>query len=38
VVAGLTYVLMFGANGWLGPWLQAHDIQIILNPAVTLPP
>lgn len=29
VVAGLTYVLMFGANGWLGPWLQAHDIQII---------
>jgi sulfate transport system permease protein len=29
VVAGLTYVLMFGANGWMGPWLQAHDIHII---------
>ena len=29
VVAGLTYVLMFGANGWFGPWLQAHDIKII---------
>lgn len=29
VVAGLIYVLMFGAQGWVGPWLQAHDIQII---------
>jgi len=29
VVAGLIYVLIFGAQGWLGPWLQAHDIQII---------
>ena len=29
VVAGLVYVLMFGANGWIGPWLQAHDIKII---------
>ncbi|RID99041.1 sulfate ABC transporter permease subunit CysW [Simplicispira hankyongi] len=29
VVAGLTYVLIFGANGWLGPWLAAHDIKII---------
>ncbi|MCW5321687.1 sulfate ABC transporter permease subunit CysW [Verminephrobacter aporrectodeae subsp. tuberculatae] len=29
VVAGLVYVLVFGAQGWLGPWLQAHDIQII---------
>jgi sulfate transport system permease protein len=29
VVAGLVYVLMFGAQGWLGPWLQAHDIKII---------
>ena len=25
VVAGLIYVLVFGAQGWLGPWLQAHD-------------
>ena len=29
VVVGLIYVLLFGANGWLGPWLQAHDIKII---------
>jgi len=29
VVAGLMYVLVFGANGWLGPWLDAHDIKII---------
>jgi sulfate transport system permease protein len=29
VVAGLMYVLVFGANGWFGPWLQAHDIKII---------
>lgn len=29
VVAGLMYVLVFGANGWLGPWLAEHDIQII---------
>jgi sulfate/thiosulfate transport system permease protein len=29
VVAGLIYVLMFGAQGWLGPWLAAHDIKII---------
>jgi sulfate transport system permease protein len=29
VIAGLIYVLLFGANGWLGPWLSAHDIRII---------
>ena len=29
VIAGLIYVLMFGAQGWFGPWLQAHDIQIL---------
>ncbi len=29
VVAGLMYVLVFGAQGWLGPWLAAHDIKII---------
>jgi sulfate/thiosulfate transport system permease protein len=29
VIAGLIYVLLFGANGWLGPWLAAHDIKII---------
>ena len=29
VVAGLMYVLVFGANGWFGPWLQANDIKVI---------
>ena len=29
VISGLVYVLLFGAHGWLGPWLRAHDIQII---------
>jgi sulfate transport system permease protein len=29
VVAGLIYVLIFGAQGWFGPWLQAHDIKVV---------
>jgi sulfate transport system permease protein len=29
VIAGLIYVLMFGAQGWFGPWLQEHDVKII---------
>ncbi len=29
VVAGLIYILMFGAQGWFGPWLAAHDIKIV---------
>jgi sulfate transport system permease protein len=29
VISGLIYVLMFGARGWFGPWLQAHDVKII---------
>jgi sulfate transport system permease protein len=29
VVSGLVYVLLFGAHGWFGPWLQAHDIKLI---------
>ena len=29
VIAGLIYVLLFGAQGWLGPWLAVHDIKII---------
>ena len=29
VISGLVYVLLFGAQGWLGPWLREHDIQII---------
>lgn len=29
VVSGLVFVLLFGKNGWFGPWLEAHDIKII---------
>ena len=29
VVSGLIYVLIFGAQGWLGPFLQEHHIKII---------
>ena len=29
VISGLVYVLLFGAHGWLGSWLQASNIQII---------
>ena len=29
VVSGLVFVLLFGAQGWFGPWLGDHDIRII---------
>lgn len=29
VISGLVWVLLFGAQGWLGPWLQERDIQIV---------
>jgi sulfate transport system permease protein len=29
VISGMVYVLLFGAQGWLGPWLSDHDITII---------
>ena len=29
VIAGLIYVLIFGLQGWLGPWLAAHDLKVI---------
>jgi len=29
VVSGLIYVMLFGAQGWFGSWLQDHDISII---------
>ncbi len=29
VIAGLIYVLVFGAQGWFGPWLAEHDLKII---------
>ena len=29
VIAGLIYVLLFGAQGWLGPWVKAQHLDII---------
>ena len=29
VISGLVFVLLFGAQGFLGPWMQAHDIQVL---------
>ncbi|MEA3149362.1 MAG: sulfate/thiosulfate transport system permease protein [Gammaproteobacteria bacterium] len=29
VIAGLTYILLFGARGWFGPYLQAHDLRVV---------
>jgi len=29
VISGLIYVLVFGAQGWFGPWLIEHNIRII---------
>lgn len=29
VISGMVFVLLFGAQGWFGPWLQAHDLKIV---------
>ena len=29
VVSGLVWVLLFGASGWLGPWLEARGLQVV---------
>ena len=29
VVSGLVFVLLFGTNGLVGPWLKAHGVQIV---------
>jgi sulfate transport system permease protein len=29
VISGMIFVLLFGARGWFGPWLEEHDIRII---------
>ena len=31
VISGLIFVLLFGMRGWLGPWLDEHNIQIIFR-------
>jgi len=37
VVGGLVFALIFGRMGWLGPWLDAHNIQIMFAyPAIVL--
>jgi len=37
VISGFVYVLVFGAQGWLGPWLIAHNIKIIFEvPGIVL--
>ncbi|HKP26046.1 MAG TPA: sulfate ABC transporter permease subunit CysW [Dongiaceae bacterium] len=33
VISGLIYVLLYGANGWFGPFLKEFDIKIIFNVA-----
>jgi sulfate transport system permease protein len=29
VIAGMVFVLLFGAHGLFGPWLESHDVKII---------
>jgi len=37
VVAGLVFVLLFGAQGWFGGWLRDHDIKLIFaTPGIVL--
>ena len=37
VVCGLVWVLVFGLQGWFGPWLVAHGITVIFaTPAIVL--
>jgi len=37
VISGMLFVLLFGAHGFLGPWLIAHDVKIVFaTPAIVL--
>ncbi len=37
VISGLVFVLLFGAQGYWGPWLQAHNIHVLFAvPGITL--
>jgi sulfate transport system permease protein len=37
VISGLVFVLLFGAQGWFGPWLGDHDIRLIFaTPGIVL--
>ena len=33
IVAGVVYLFLYGAQGLLGPWLQAHGLQVMFTPA-----
>lgn len=32
VIAGMIFILLFGRQGWFGPWLSAHDLHIVYSP------
>ncbi len=36
VIAGMLFVLLFGAHGWLGPFLADHDIRVLFSPAAVV--
>lgn len=37
IIAGVAYLFVYGAQGLLGPWLEAHDIKIMFAiPAIIL--
>ena len=37
VISGLVFVLLFGAQGYFGPWLQSHDVHMLFAlPGITL--
>jgi len=29
VISGVVFILLFGRQGWLGPWLSAHDVKVV---------
>jgi len=37
VISGMVYILLFGMQGYLGPWLSSHNIRIIFaTPGIIL--
>ena len=29
VISGMIFILLFGTQGWLGPWLMEHDVRVV---------
>ena len=29
MISGVVFILLFGRQGWLGPWLDAHDVKVV---------